>query len=152
MTLTFLLTMLLQVTLRMILVYIMFCSSKPKTLETVLNCDLKKISDWLKANRLSLNVKKSKLVLFQKKQSNYDNNSLSIKLDGCKLDPTDNVQYLGVYIDNLFLGNVITQLSNKLSRANDILFKLTKETLLSVYYAIFYSHMTYGLVWSFTSS
>ena len=31
---------------------IMFGSSKPKTLETVLNCDLKKISDWLKANRL----------------------------------------------------------------------------------------------------
>ena len=79
---------------------IMFGSSKPKTLETVLNCDLKKISDWLKANRLSLNVQKSKLVLFQKKQSNFDNNSLSIKFDGCKLDPTDNVQYLGVYIDN----------------------------------------------------
>ena len=43
---------------------------------------------------------KSELVLFQKKQSNFDINSLSIKLDGCKLDPTDNVEYLGVYIDN----------------------------------------------------
>ena len=32
---------------------IMFDSSKPKTLETVLNYDLKTISDWLKANRLS---------------------------------------------------------------------------------------------------
>ena len=52
---------------------IMFGSAKPKTLETVLNCDLKKISDWLKANRLSLNIKKSKLILFQKKQSNFDN-------------------------------------------------------------------------------
>ena len=51
---------------------IMYGSSKPKTLETVLNCDLKKISDWLKANRLSLNVKKSKLIFFQKKQSNFD--------------------------------------------------------------------------------
>ena len=137
---------------------IMFGSSKPKTLETVLNCDLKKMSDWLKANRLSLNVKKSKLVLFQKKQSNFDKNSISIKLDGCKLDPTESVQYLGVIIDNFVSwGFQISQISNKLSRANCILSKLrhftTKETLLSVYYAIFYSHMTYGcLVWSLTTA
>ena len=43
----------------------------------------------------------------------------------------------------------ITKLSNKLSRANGILSKLrhftSKETLLSVYYAIFYSHMTLWL-------
>ena len=136
----------------------MFGSCEPKTLETVLNCDLKKISDWLKANRLLLNVKKSKLLLFQKKQSKLDTNCISIKLNGCKLDPTDNVQYLGVYIDKFLSWDChITQLSNKLSRANGILSKLrhftTKETLLSVYYAIFYSLMTYGcLVWSFTSS
>ena len=127
----------------------MFGSFKPKTLETVLNCDLKRISDWLKANRLSLNIKKSKLILFQKKQSDFDNKSISIKLDGCKLDPTDNVKYLGVYIDKFVSWDF-------LSRANGILCKLrhftTKETLLSIYYTIFYSHMTYGcLVWSLTT-
>ena len=58
----------------------MFGSFKPKTL------DLK---------RISLNIKKSKLILFQKKPSNFDNKSISIKLDGCKLDPTDTVKYLG---------------------------------------------------------
>ena len=99
-------------------------------------------------------MKKSKLLLFHSKQSNFDSNNISIKLDGCKLDPAENVQYLGVYIDNFLSWDFhITQLSNKLSRANGILSKLrnftTKETLLSVYYAIFYSHMIYGfLVWS----
>ena len=137
---------------------IMYGSSKPKTLETVLNCDLKKISDWLKANRLSLNVKKSKLILFRKKQSNFDRYSISIKLDGCKLVTSDNVQYLGVYIDNFVSWDFhITLLSNKLSRANGIISKLrhftTKETILSLYYAIFYSHMTYGcLIWSLTTT
>ena len=136
---------------------IMFGSSKPKTLETVLNCDLKKILDWLKANRLSF-VKKSKLVLFQMKQSNFANKSKSIKLDGCELDPTESVRYLGVYIDNFLSWDFhISQLSNKLSRANGILSKLrhftTKEILLSVYYAIFYSHMIYScLVWSLTKN
>ena len=93
-----------------------FGSSKPKTFKTVLSCDLKKILDWLKANRLSLNVKKSKLVLFQKKQSNFDNMSISIKLDGCKLDPSENVRYLGVYIDNFLSWDFnVSQLSNKLN-------------------------------------
>ena len=71
---------------------------------------------------MSLNVKKSKLVLFQKKQSKLDITCISIKLNGCKLDPTDNVQFLGVYIDKFLSWDChITQLSNKLSRANDIL-------------------------------
>ena len=108
----------------------------------------------MKANRLSLNIKKSKLILFQKKQSNFDNKCISIKIDGNKLDPAENVKYLGVHIDKFLSWDFhITQLSNNLSRANGILSKLrhhtSKETLLSVYYAIFYSHMTYGcLVWS----
>ena len=107
---------------------------------------------------MSLNVKKSKLIFFQKKQSNFDRYSISIKLDGCKLVPSDNVQYFGVYIDNFVSWDFhITLLSNKLSRVNGIISKLrqftTKETLLSVYYAIFYSHMTYGCpVWSLNTT
>ena len=38
---------------------VIYAGSKLKTLETSLNCDLKLMSEWLKANRLSLNVKKS---------------------------------------------------------------------------------------------
>ena len=65
-------------------------------------------------------------------------------------DPTENVRYLGVYIDNFLSWDFhISQLSNKLSRANGILSKLrhftTKEILLS--------HMIYGcLVWSLATT
>ena len=50
----------------------------------------------------------------------------------------------------------VKELSEKLSRANGIFSKLRhyvpKTTMLSVYYALFYSHLTYGsLVWSLTS-
>ena len=50
----------------------------------------------------------------------------------------------------------VKELSKKLSRANGIFSKLRhyvpKTTMLSVYYAFFYSHLTYGsLVWSLTS-
>ena len=78
---------------------IMYANKKMKSLETVLNLDLKITSDWLKANKLSLNVDKSKLVIFKSKQKRFDNNDISIKLNGCKLNPTDHVKYLGLYLD-----------------------------------------------------
>ena len=71
-----------------------YASNKLKSIETVLNCDLKSISDWLKANRLSLNVDKYKLLMFKSKQRMLNNDSISIKLGGVKPIPEDSVKYL----------------------------------------------------------
>ena len=137
---------------------IMYASKKMKTLETILNTDLKSVSEWLKANRLSLNIDKTKLLIFHsKKKKNFDVNSISIKIDRKKLVPSQNVKYLGAHIDeNLSWDFHVNQLSKKLSRANGILAKLRhfapKDTLISVYYSIFYSHVIYACpTWSLTS-
>ena len=42
---------------------LIYASKRIKTLETELNTDLKAPSEWLKAKRLSLNVKKSQLII-----------------------------------------------------------------------------------------
>ena len=98
------------------------------------------LTDWLKANRLSLNVDKSKLILFS---SIYHKTvfNIPIRLQGIKPLPRDSVKYLGVYIDkHLSWDYHATELSNKISRANGILSKLRhyapKGTLITVYYAI----------------
>ena len=104
---------------------ILYASNKLKSIETVLNCDLKLASDWLNANRLSLNVDKSKLLIFKSKQRKFNKDSISIKLGGVKLTPTDNVKYLGLHLDQNLSWDVQTnQLSKKLSKANGILAKL----------------------------
>ena len=124
--------------------------------ETELNKDLKHASTWLNANRLSLNVSKSKLLIFQSKYKNIDYSKTSIKLNGIRLLPNDHVKYLGIFIDNNLSWDYNTiQLSIKLSRTNGILSKLRHFTplssLISVYYSLFYSHVTYGCsVWSLT--
>ena len=59
---------------------ISYTSKKLKTLETDLNHDLQLTSEWLKANRLSLNVSKSKLVIFKAKRKVFCDNNFSIKL------------------------------------------------------------------------
>ena len=42
--------------------------SKLKSFETVLNTELKAVVEWLNLNRLSLNVNKSKLLMFHSKR------------------------------------------------------------------------------------
>ena len=127
---------------------LIYASKKVKTLETDLNTDLKATSEWLKANRLSLNIKKSQLNIFHSKSKTVDFTSFSIKSEGSKLKPSKYVKYLGIYIDE--------NLSWSTRRANGILAKLryfaTKKILILVYYAIFYSQLLYGCpVWSLTT-
>ena len=42
-----------------------YSNKNPKTLESNLNYDLKNLTQWLRANRLSLNVDKTKLLIFK---------------------------------------------------------------------------------------
>ena len=42
----------------------MFSSEKLTTIETVVNCELKLVSKWLRLNKLSLNAVKSELIFF----------------------------------------------------------------------------------------
>ena len=103
---------------------ILYASKKSKTLESVLDYDLKLCVEWLKVNRLSLNVEKSKLLIFQTRNRITDYDNISIKLDGCKLFPTDHVKYLGLNLDKFLNWDYhIKLLSNKLSRANGVLCK-----------------------------
>ena len=40
-----------------------------KTMETILNHELKLCTEWLKTNRLSLNADKSKFIIFKSKEA-----------------------------------------------------------------------------------
>ena len=63
-----------------------------------LNQDLKSLSQWLKANKLSLNVKKTKLIIFRRKAADIDY-GIKFKLDGKRLTPVNTVKYLGILLD-----------------------------------------------------
>ena len=124
-----------------------------KSINKQTNYDLKNLSNWLKANKISLNVGKTELVLFtsSKKQLDCD---LKIRLNGKRLHETDSVKYLGIQIDKrLTWKQQIYHVALKLNKANAMLSKLRHvldiKTLRSVYYAIFESHLCYAsLVWA----
>ena len=124
-----------------------------KKLNKLINTDLKHLVNWLNASKISLNVKKTEMVIFKYKQKKFEGD-LKLKLSGKKLYPTESVKYLGVKIDaNLSWQYHVNGLSNKLNRANVLLFKIRKHVsckiLRSIYFAVFDSYLSYCcLVWA----
>ena len=72
-----------------------------------------------------------------------------IKMNGLRIYPSSYIKYLGVYLDASLNGNQhCNLLVRKLKRANGILSKarhyVPTGELLSIYHAIFSSHLVYG--------
>ena len=129
-------------------------SNSIKKLNKLVNTDLKYLVNWLNANKISLNVKKTEMVIFKSNQKKFEGD-LKIKLCGKRLYPTESVKYLGVKIDTILSWQYhVNDLSIKLNRANALLFKMRKyvslKILKSIYFAIFfYSYLSYCcLVWA----
>ena len=128
-------------------------SNSIKKLNKLVNTDLKHLVNWLNANKISLNVKKTEMVIFKSNQKKFEGD-LKIKLCGKRLYPTEGVKYLGVKIDRtLSWQYYVNDLSIKLNRANALLFKMRKyvglKILKSIYFAIFDSYLSSCcLVWA----
>ena len=65
---------------------IIYASKILKTIETNLNYDLKCVSEWLRSNRLSLNISKTKLLFFRSKNKTLPLN-INIKIQGKRITP-----------------------------------------------------------------
>ena len=108
--------------------------------------DLKSLSQWLKANKLSLNVKKTELIIFRRKAANIDY-GIKFKLDGKRLIPVNTVKYLGILLDkHLQWSKQWSHVQGKLNRGVGILSKLRHNTnlktlkiVLSFTFCIIYS-------------
>ena len=116
------------------------------------NKDLVELSFWLNADKIGLNVPKIKTILFKTSNKNYDT-GLKIKLNRKRTHSFLYLIYLGVFIDENLNWNIdINNISTTVIKDNAMLSKLwhfvNKDILLSVYYAIFHSHLAYlCLVW-----
>ena len=117
-----------------------------KKLNKMLNKDLKNLTNWLNANKISLNVDKTEMILFKPIKKPLDC-QLKLKLNGKILYQTSLVKYLGI---KMYLNwqDHINNIAIKLNKANAVLYKvrqfLNERTLISIYHAIFDSHLNYA--------
>ena len=125
---------------------LLYASHSLKNLSKTVNFDLllSNLVKWLRANKISLNVNKTGIVVFRSPTKQIYKN-LNFRLSGQKIEPKCCTKYLGVIIDeNLSFNEYMNTLKQKLNRANGILAKLryyvTVDVLKTVYYAFFDSY------------
>ena len=117
----------------------------------IINDELNKVYVWLCANRLSLNIKKTKFMLFHNKNKNIQDKVPVIKLQDVEIVRVRDFNLLGITInENLNWSSHINKISTKVSRAIGILCKLKHffpiSTLKILYSSLILSQFTYGIL------
>ena len=120
----------------------------------LLNEELSKVSDWLAANKLSLNVKKSNFLHFH--QGKERKTTLNLTLNGTVVEEKTVAKYLGVFIDNKLnwkahIQHVLTKLSRGNGMISKIRYYVNDQCLLNLYYSFVHSHINYNILnWTST--
>ena len=122
-------------------------------ISTILNCELSKISDWLSSNKLSLNVSKTKYMIFHKPQRKI--NPLLLTMNNTTIERVSNFDFLGIVLnEHLNWKPHIDKISNKISRSIGILNKnkhfIPLQSKLHIYSSLILSYLNFGiLTWGY---
>ena len=124
------------------------------------NIELEKASNWFNANKLTLNVKKTKYMLFLDKNQTNSVNPFQIKIGDKIVDQVGTnckekyFKFVGHVLDDTlsWVGHV-EHISKKLASSNYAINAtkhfLPKKVRLTLYHSLFDSHLNYGnLLWS----
>ena len=124
-------------------------NSDIELLETEVNLELQNVYQWLIANKLTLNVKKSKFMIVTNKKNVC--HTPSIGINGKSLEECDYYKYLGVMIDkNLTWKPHVEYICKKISKACGSLANLrycvNTSILREVYHSLIHSYLRYGVI------
>ena len=139
---------------------LLYADKNLRELEIKVNTELSKIYDWLVANKLSLNIKKSNFVIFRPRQKilNYQVNlnvfdhhtNSYISLERKKF-----IKYL-LIDENLSWSYHIAHVESKISKSIGIISRIRHfvplSTLHHIYRSLIQSYLMYGIVaWCYTA-
>ena len=131
---------------------ILYSSNNLDEIEHCVNYDLNELFQWLNSNKIALNVAKTEVLLFRDPNKKIDY-PIELELNGNVINFSSVVNYLGILLDEHLSWSINRNfISGNLRKANGIISKmrhyLPLKTMLSIYYALFHSHLCYGAqVW-----
>ena len=133
---------------------ILFSNPDPIILESLINTELKEISNWFKLNKLSLNIKKTNYMIFKNKHSNKPTINIDIKIDNTPIQQVETTKFLGLLIDSNLSWTSHTQHVCKIvSKYNGIIRKvrpfLPPYSLKTLYNSLILPYLSYGaMIWA----
>ena len=124
----------------------------------VVNDELKKVQFWLSANKLSLNISKTKFMVFHLPRKNISSIPFTLLINNINLERVSEFNFLGTILsDTLSWKQHINKICNKLARIIGLLKRLKntlpQTSLMVLYNSLFLSAINYSsLVWGLTKS
>ena len=122
-----------------------------KQLQFKFNQEVNKLHHWLIANKLTLNLSKTKFMLFSKKRTKKSKEKkFKININKYSIKRVTEMKYLGVILDDkLNWHRHIQFLCSKLSKAAGIIYKVRKKVpkkvLLLLYHSLVATYLRYGI-------
>ena len=117
--------------------------------EFEINAELQKVSMWLKKNKLSLNLDKTKLMIFHRQQKRVK--ELNITINGTNIKRVQSFNFLGITIsESMSWANHLLFIKKKISKVIGILYRLKNtfpsEVLKTLYKSLVLSYINYVLL------
>ena len=118
--------------------------------------EMPKIMEWLRSNKLHINVNKTVAMLFHTRQKRVNIDENSIVIDGNIIPFTTNTKFLGININNNLTWKANNNhITTKISKGIGVLSRLSKvlsyNILILIYNTILFPYLTYCCItWGFT--
>ena len=132
-------------------------SSDIKMTSANINSELKKISDWMAVNKLSLNIGKTKFMIFHFPQKKISQNNIPhLMINDIPIKQTQNFDFLGLTISETMQWNShINKVANKISKTIGVMYRIKRfvdqSILKLIYNALILPHLSYSLLcWGFS--
>ena len=134
------------------------CSTKDySAISDGINTELNLITDWLSLNKLSLNAKKTKMMLFHYPQKNVSNINLNLLINNTPIEKVNEFNFLGTMFDECMTWKAHTQkVGSKISIVVGTLSRLKRflpsAILKIIYNALIQPRLNFGvLLWGLNS-
>ena len=115
------------------------------------NDDLIQLYSWLCANKLTINLDKTKYIVYTfSSRSSMPPTSLYLVLNGEKIKKVQNFKFLGFIIDEhlswkAHMLKILSKIQRNLSVIRKISHFLDKDTLIQLFHSLIASHIRYGI-------
>ena len=115
------------------------------------NHDLENLTDWFRANKLSLNTNKTHYMLFSHNRQLYPPDQYTIQIESNIIDRKNCCKFLGLLIDDKLtwsehIAYVHSKLSKSLYAMNRSKYLIPSQYLKTLYDSLVQSYLSYGVV------
>ncbi len=119
------------------------------TFQNILNHELTNINDWLKLNKLSLKIKKTKYIIFHTPKKKVP--PMELTFDDIIIEKVSNFNFLGQTINEHLnwkshMDNISNNISRNIGIINKLKYFLCLKTKVLIYNSLIVSHINYGLL------